>query len=360
MQFRVVPKITQFATWAEVVSSYAVGGSDLLITSRIIYDTFLGETPVGSVIIVEDFGTGEPTEDMIMAIRAAAAKKPYDRVVAVGGGSVIDIGKLLATGGWDNCQLLFQKKQTATREKQLLILPTTCGTGSEVTNISVSAFPKLGTKIGLADDALFANDAVLCAELISTLPMKVFMHSSIDALIHAIESYLSPKANAITSLFSESAIKTFVAGYRAILAGGAESRKSLLGDFILASTEAGIAFSNAGCGLIHAMSYPIGGNYHLPHGASNYEVMMAALRYYEKKAPGGRFASLLALTGPLDELEALIDALAPRTPMSEYGMGAAEAHDFALDVEKNQQRLLANCYVPTSVAEMEAIYNAIL
>ncbi len=360
-QFKVVPTITSLDTWAQFVQAFAVGGRDLLITDRIIYDTYLHGTAVGCVIIQDDFGAGEPDEDKILAILQKAAAASYDRVIAVGGGSVMDIGKLLAIRDFGGDLLpLFRKEITPCKEKKLLILPTTCGTGSEVTNISVSAFPKLNTKIGLADDALYADDAVLISELISTLPFSVFMHSSIDALIHAIESYLSPKASTLSRMFSADAIIQIVEGYRYILQNGQDSRSALLGTFLTASNNAGIAFSNAGCGLIHAMSYPIGGTYHLPHGASNYEVMIAALRFYVARPVDGRFDELLRLTGPLDQLQNLIESLSPRKPMREYGMTEKEAIAFAKDVEKNQQRLLANCYVKASVEDMAQIYREIL
>lgn len=358
--FKVVPKIQEFASVKAFAEAFEIGEKDLLITDRIIYESSLTDLPVGSVIIQSDYGNGEPDENKIMTIRAKAKEKEYDRVIAIGGGSVVDIGKLLATEGWNDCQKLFLKEQTPVRTKKLVILPTTCGTGSEVTNISVAAFPRLGTKIGLANDALYADDAVLCAELIASLPMKVFMHSSIDALIHAIESYLSPKANSLTEMFSLAAIRAILSGYRTLSEKGADARKDLLASFLLASCQAGIAFSNAGCGLIHAMSYPIGGTYHLPHGFSNYEVMIAALRFYEAKQPGGKFALLLKEIGSLDEMASLIDGLSPRVPMKEYGMTEKEAADFAVDVQKNQQRLLANCYVPASVEDMRKIYLELL
>lgn len=360
-QFKLLPTVTQLDTWKAFCDAFSVGENDLLITDSIIYEGYLKGTPVGHVILQNNYGKGEPSEEMISAIMADAAKARYDRVIGVGGGTVIDIAKLLTLAPFgDDLLPLFKKEIPAEKCKQLLLIPTTCGTGSEVTNISVVAFPQLNTKIGLACDALYADHAVLIEELLSTLPFGVFMHSSIDALIHAIESFLSPKANSLTKMFSREAIRAIVQGYRYILKNGADSRRELLGDFLLASTNAGIAFSNAGCGVIHAMSYPIGGTYHLPHGAANYEVMMAVLRFYEKKAPTGQFAELLSMVGSLDELEKLIDQLSPRKPMAEYGMGEKEAEAFAADVEKNQQRLLSNRYVPVTVADMSEIYKQIL
>lgn len=359
-KFRLVPVIDRFDRFSDFAGAYGIGSRDLLLTDRVIYETHLKGAPFGTVLVQDDFGTGEPTDEKIAAIRARLCPDTYDRVVAIGGGTVLDIAKLLATDGWDDCLRLFRRVQTPRKAKTLLLIPTTCGTGSEVTNISVAAFPALHTKIGLADDALYADCGILIAELLRGLPLRVFMHSSIDALIHAIEAYLSPQANPQTALFSARAVCDLLAGYRHMQANGTDSREALLGTFLQAANNAGIAFSNAGCGLIHAMSYPIGGTYHLPHGEANYEVMMAVLRFYETHAPDGRFASMLSLTGPLDALEALLASLCPRCPMAECGMTAAEARGFAADVLQNQKRLLANCYVPVAAPELEALYRAVL
>ena len=359
--FRIVPQVSSFSTWAECCKAFGIGEKDLLLTDGFLYHQFLENTPFAGVIIQDSFGPGEPSEEKITAIRKKAEEIDFRRVVAVGGGSVMDIAKLLAVSGWEDCLALFQKREVPRKDKPLLLIPTTCGTGSEITNISVAAFPALHTKIGLADDALYADHAVLVSELIAGLPMKVFMHSSIDALIHAMESYLSPKANAFTEIFSLKAIRTFLDGYRLLSENGPEARKELAEDFLTAASMAGIAFSNAGCGLIHAMSYPIGGTYHLPHGEANYEVMSAVLRYYRDNAADQTKLNILEeITGGFDALEQLVNGLCPRKPMGEFGMTSREASAFAADVIKNQQRLLTNCHIPTDEAAIEAIYNKII
>jgi len=356
--FRFVPRLHTADTLAGFLADFSVGEGDLIITDRCIYEPFFQNVAGPACIIQDDFGPGEPTESKIAAIAAAAAKISFDRVIAVGGGTVIDIGKLLALTGWTELLPLFRRETAPVRGKKLVIVPTTCGTGSELTNIAVVAFEQLHTKLGLAADELYADDAVLIPELLSGLPAKVFMHSSIDALIHAAESYLSPKANEFTRLFAAEAIRRITAGYRVLAEKGLEARSELLGEFLLASCFAGASFSNAGTGVVHAMSYPIGAAYHLPHGEANYETLFAALAFYKSKAPGGTLAALEALTGPFDELEALIGRLIRRRPLRELGMTAADAKSFAADVVANQQRLLANNYAPASAADIEAIFLA--
>ena len=195
------------------------------------------------------------------------------------------------------------------------------------------------------------------------------MHSSIDALIHAIESYLSPKANELSEMFSVKAMEMIVGGYMRMVEKGKEETNALAGTFLTASNYAGIAFSNAGCGLIHAMSYPIGNEYHIPHGESNYELMEAVLDFYAANQPGGKFASMCALLAKIigcpakeavSSLCRIIDSLIVRKPMAEFGMDRAKSAVYAKQVIEQQQRLLANAYVPVKAEEIETIYNHIL
>jgi len=133
-------------------------------------------------------------------------KGTYKRIIAIGGGTIIDIAKIFALKNVLPILDLYDGKIPPIKEKELILIPTTCGTGSEVTNISILSLISRGTKRGLAVDEMYADSAVLIPELMNSLPFPIFATSSIDALIHAIESSLSPKANESTRLF----------GYRAI------------------------------------------------------------------------------------------------------------------------------------------------
>lgn len=366
--FKVVPAIQTIETLNEFIKVFHVGKQDLIFTDRCLYQSYF-KTLGFTCIIQDDYGYGEPTDDKVNAIRADFMKYDCERVIAVGGGTVIDIAKLMVLADWTDCLPLFRKEIPAVRNKKLIIIPTTCGTGSEVTNISIVAFKSIDSKLGLAADALYADYAVLIPMLLEKLPLRVFMHSSIDALIHAVESYLSPKANEMTRLFSVSAMTTIIKGYQAIAENGIEPGKELLHDFLLASNFAGIAFSNAGCGLIHAMSYPISGEYHLTHGESNYELLIAVLSFYAEKKGEGALKELTGLfitlfdcneTEVITSLKKLIGQFIPRRPMKEFGMDELKAIEFATQVEKNQQRLLANSYIPVTVEDIVNIYKQIL
>lgn len=215
---------------------------------------------------------------------------------------------------------------------------------------------------------MFADQAVLIPELLKGLPFSVFATSSIDALIHAIESSLSPKASATTKLFGYQAIALGFS--RAIWPSGTRDRLPLplLSQFLLASNYAGIAFGNAGCAAVHALSYPLGAVYHVPHGESNYAMFTGVMKQYLAIRSDGAIAELNAFLAQLldcppeavyEALEDLLSCLLPKKALHEYGMQEHELAEFTDSVLANQQRLLQNNFVPLSREQIYAIYRSL-
>ncbi|MBQ3792308.1 MAG: iron-containing alcohol dehydrogenase, partial [Clostridia bacterium] len=203
--------------------------------------------------------------------------------------------------------------------------------------------------------------------LLKGLPHRVLMASSMDALIHAVESFLSPKSTATSRLFSTDAAERILRVYLAIREKGAEGADAE--ELLVAANHAGIAFSNAGCGQIHAMSYPIGGTFHLPHGESNHQLFLAVMDFYAEKdgdVPGTRLKELWDLFSRIlggdgkTPFRRLIEEVMERQPMRSFGMTEEQCAAFAETVNKTQKRLTSNAYVPVSVKEMEKIYLSIL
>lgn len=172
---------------------------------------------------------------------------------------MIDIAKVLSVSDGGSVDSLYDHKDSITKLHQLIIIPTTCGTGSEVTNISIINRTRLGVKMGLTSENMFADYAVLVPELLAKLPLKVFGASSIDALVHAVESSLSPKATVYTKLMGYKAIEMIITGYQKLVSEGMDKLPQYMGDFLTASNMAGFAFGTAGCAAVHALSYPLGG-----------------------------------------------------------------------------------------------------
>ena len=304
---------------------------------------------------------------MIDAIKKDASQYNYNRIVAVGGGTVIDICKVLVLGGEWTALDMFENKVPRYKEKTLFAVPTTCGTGTEVTNVSIASLIARNTKLGMAIPEIFPDYAIIIPDALATLPYKVFATSSIDALIHAVESYTSPKATVFTELFGEKAMELIINGYLHVKANGPDSWRDKANDFLTASTFAGISFGNAGCAAVHALAYPLGGIYHIPHGEANQLMFTAVYEAYKAKKPGGKLAKLEAYVGKLlgvpaekaiAELDNLLEVVLHRKALREYNIPESSLAEMAASVVKNQTRLTANNYVPFTEEEYLKIYQA--
>lgn len=365
--FRIVPQIAMYQRYEQFAAAFKIGKGDLLITNEYIFNAGMKDVKFeGEILFQERFGSGEPSNAMMDLLFHEARKQQYNRVIAVGGGTVIDMAKLLVLGGNAPTADYFNGKVPLVKEKQLILIPTTCGTGSEMTNISILEIKEQNTKKGLAVDALYADYSILIPELLKSLPYQFFATSSIDALIHAMESYVAPKSNKLTEVFANRAMEMIISGYQQIVEKGAECRHEMIEDFLLASAFAGIAFGNTGVGAVHALSYPLGGVYHVPHGEANQQLFTEVFKTYKKIKPLGKIEGLeLYLAGALnvplsrvwDELDNVLQKILPRKPLKEYGMKQNEIEIFADSVLKNQQRLLQNNYVELSRQQMIDIYS---
>lgn len=369
-QLMIRPTIHKFDTAKGFAEGFSLGKGDLILTNQYIYEPYFGSLGLScDVIYQEKYGSGEPSDDMAEAIYAdiyAPGKEAPKRIIAIGGGTILDLAKLYALKQTSPILDLYDGRIPVEKDKKLILVPTTCGTGSEMTNISILALNSRGTKKGLANDQMYADDAVLIPQLLEGLPDYVFSTSSIDALIHAIESSLSPKGNVYTRMFGYRAIEMIINGYKVIRDQGMEARKPLLADFMLASNYAGIAFGNAGCAAVHALSYPLGATYHVAHGESNYAMFTGVMKnYMELKTDGeiavrNRFLADL-LECPVryvyEELEKLLNVLIPKKALHEYGVTEAQLSEFADSVMENQGRLMANNFVPLDRERVYKIYR---
>lgn len=366
--FQIYPKIEIYPEFADFVKAHELGKDDLLVTNEFIYDGFKDLNLECAVIFQEKYGTGEPSNHMMDAMFADSRKKNFNRVVAVGGGSVLDVAKLMVLAGDASTLDYFDRKVPLVKCRDLILIPTTCGTGSEMTNISILEIKEQKTKKGLATDELFADIAVLIPGLLKSLPYQVFATSSIDALVHATESFVSPKSNPFSELFSVKAIEMIVKAYKEIAKNGKDARIPFMNDYMLASAYAGIAFGNTGVGAVHAMSYPLGGVYHVPHGEANQQMFTTVFKMYKKLQPAGKIEVLEAQLADLLEVstgevweafDGLLESVLPRKPLHQYGMTEEDIEGFSDSVIENQQRLLANNYTPLSRENMIEIYKSL-
>ena len=365
-QFVIHPSIWQYDTCQAFAQDFHLGPQDLLLTNEFLYTPYFAPLNLPCpVLFQEKYGLGEPSDEMVEAIYRDMPKE-VTRVIAVGGGGVLDIAKLLVLQHVTPILDLYDGKLPLQKARDLVLVPTTCGTGSEVTNISILALLSRRTKKGLAHESMFADQAVLIPELLKGLPFSVFATSSIDALIHAIESSLSPKASATTKLFGYQAIAWILKGYLAIRDQGPDARFPLLSQFLLASNYAGIAFGNAGCAAVHALSYPLGAVYHVPHGESNYAMFTGVLKNYLELRQDGEIAVMNEFLARLlgcgtqavyDRLEELLNQLLPKRSLHEYGVTRQDLRDFTHSVITGQVRLMDNSFVPLDETRVLKIYT---
>lgn len=364
-------QLNKFGTFKDFADEFCLGERDLIMTNEFIYKPFIEQLGLDSQIVFQEkFGAGEPSEEMLTDIFNALDPDSYDRIIAVGGGAIMDICKVLSLKRPSSVHDLYFKKFDVIPEKELVAIPTTCGTGSEVTNISVAIVKDENgntTKLGLVSDLLIPGSVCLIPELLKTLPYKPFASSAIDALIHAVESYLSPTRATMTSeLYGVKAMELILEGFRQIRDEGQDSRFGYLDEYVTASCYAGIAFLQAGCATVHAMSFPLGGTYHVPHGESNYALFGKVLEKYDAIMPDGKIAefkkTIARILGgtendAIGNLNALLETILHLKPLREYGFREEDIDIFTKSVIENQQRLVTNSYVPLTEELIRDIYS---
>lgn len=366
-QFEIRPAIYTMDTAEEFCKYFQVGKNDLIFVSEGTYERYLkGYTKDAAILHYRKYGSGEPTDLMVEGIYEEIKDLSYNRVIAIGGGTILDVAKLFALKEITPVTDLYDKKLPIEKAKELILVPTTCGTGSEVTNISILELTKKGTKMGLAVNELYADAAVLIPQLLENLPFSVFATSSIDALIHSIESFTSPKANEFTKMYSVKAMRMILKAYKEIAKKGKKAYTEYAGSLLLASTFAGIAFGNAGCAAVHAMSYPLGAKYHVPHGEANYAMFTGVYEAYMQLKPEGEIQKLNEILADqlqcdkadvYKELEALLGFLISHKHLSEYGMTKEDIEQFVDIVMTKQTRLMSNNYVELSEDVVKEIYE---
>ncbi|WP_019260933.1 4-hydroxybutyrate dehydrogenase [Gardnerella greenwoodii] len=368
-QLSIKPTIHKFENARDFAQEFKLGKGDLVITNQYIWEPYFGDLNLDcDVIFQEKYGKGEPSDAMVDAIVSDIHTTPK-RVIGIGGGTVLDISKVCALKQTSPLEDLVDGKIPAQKGADLILVPTTCGTGSEVTNVAVFSLTKRNTKKGLANDACYATDAVLIPELLKSLPDYVFATSSIDALTHSIESALSPIATELTKMFSYKACGLILQSYMRVVKEGSSAKSQVVSDLVSASLYAGIAFGNAGCGCVHAMAYPLGGTFHVAHGETNAALLTSVLRYYAKHDENsaentelsklfGFMANILECqkTDVLNKLDEVLNTILPKHKLHEYGMTEDMIQSWASSVVKEQQRLLKNSYMHMDESAIAEVY----
>jgi alcohol dehydrogenase class IV len=310
----------------------------------------------------------EIVADCVEMIRS---EKP-DLIIGFGGGSPIDIAKVSAvmTTNKGPISEYFGIDLVPQPGLPTLIIPTTAGTGSEVTPIAILSDHTEKLKKGIVSQYLFPSAALLDPELTRGLPAHVTAATGMDALIHAIESFTSKNATSISDMLARQAMQLISKNIRTAYADG--SNLAARSNMLEGSLLAGMAFCTAGVTAVHAFAYPIGAEFHIPHGVAN-SIMLVPVMEFNMFGNLTRFAEIAAILGEdtsgLDEREsaqAAVEAMRSLTVdlkipehLSDFGVREQDIPSLAEGVMK-VTRLLVNNPRELGQKDAEEIYRRVL
>ncbi|HWH84739.1 MAG TPA: iron-containing alcohol dehydrogenase [Burkholderiaceae bacterium] len=337
-----------------------------LVSSGVVDPALASLALAGLEVRVYSDVVADPPEHVVEAAAEAAREFGAEGIIGLGGGSSMDVAKLVAllAGGNERLAEVYGVGKARGPRLPLLLAPTTAGTGSEVTPISIVT-TGASEKKGVVSPTLLPDVALLDPELTWGLPPAVTAATGIDAMVHAIESYTSMNANnnPISRQLAREALRLMGGALETAVHDGRNPKARE--DMMLGSMLAGQAFANSPVGAVHALAYPLGGHYHVPHGLSNALMLPHVLRFnavsaaasYANLAPCA-FARLADLL-PAERAAALADELAglsarcglpPR--LRDVGIPRDALPMLAADAMR-QTRLLPNN--PREVGEADAL-----
>ena len=327
----------------------------------------------GVEYVVLDELPPEPTyaqaQKLVDQFKASGA----DFILAVGGGSVMDTAKLagiLATDAYGVKDLLDNPGMAVKCVKSVMV-PTTAGTGAEATPNAIVAVPEKEVKVGIVNPAMIADYVILDAVMIKNLPRKIAASTGVDALCHAIECFTSNKANPFSDLFALQALDMILNNIeKACDDPAAMAEKNAM---LLASFYAGVAITASGTTAVHALSYPLGGKYHIAHGVSNAMLLVPVMRFNESACrekfaaaydrcvhdAGGCATAEEKSAWIIRRLEEIVRHLDIPTSLAQFGV-PGEDLEVLVEAGMGVQRLLVNNMREVTPADARAIYTEIM
>ncbi len=320
---------------------------------------------------IQDRDTPEPATDVVERTAAVARECNCDVIIGVGGGSILDVSKmasaLLTNPG--KTEDYFGREKVPKRGKPTIIVPTTSGTGAEVTKHAIFLERASNVKKVVASSNLLPNVAIVDPLLSMTCPPAVTASSGIDAYIHAAEAFLSKNANTITDALALEAISIITKWLGPAFADGQDREARY--HMSLGSLMAGMVLNNSGTSLVHAMAYPVGGEHHTPHGVTLSALLIHCFDYVAVAKAEKMAALARAMGEPVDGLaprevvDRVLEAIhflikSVNLPASLTDLGISrettDIHQWAVEAHK-EQRLLTRSPRVLTVEDIELIYE---
>ena len=315
----------------------------------------------------------EPTYAQAQALVDAYKASGANFIVAVGGGSVMDTAKLssiLATEEYTIKDLL-DNPALGKKHVKTVMIPTTAGTGAEATPNAIVAVPEKELKVGIVNDEMIADYVILDAVMIKKLPRKIAAATGVDALCHAIECWTSNKANPFSDLFAMEALDLILNHIKP----ACDDPKAMdaKNKMQIASFLAGVAITASGTTAVHALSYPLGGKYHIAHGVSNAILLVPVMKFnepvcrnkfaqaYDRCVHGGHTCKTAEEKSSymIQWMEEIVKHLEIPTSLNEFGV-PSEDLDGLVKAGMEVTRLLVNNMREVTPDDARAIYQEIL
>lgn len=316
----------------------------------------------------------EPSYTAVQQLVDQFKKSGADMIVACGGGSVMDAAKLasvLVTDEYGVKELL-DEPGLAKKCVPIILIPTTAGTGAEVTPNSIVAVPEKELKVGIVNENMIADYVILDARMIKDLPHRIAAATGVDALAHCIECFTGNKANPFSDLYALEGLDLILNNIeKACTDPEAIMEKNCMQ---IAAYYGGLAITASGTTAVHALSYPLGGKYHIAHGISN-AILLAPVMRFNEPACQERFAVVYdrcchdevktcrtaaeKSAWIITKLDQIVDHLHIPKNLREFGVSESDL-DSLVDAGMQVQRLLVNNPRPVTPDDARAIYKQII
>lgn len=371
---KIVAGASSIKAISDIVTDYQAK-KVLLITDQGVWNAGLVQKPknllesAGVAVKIINTTPPEPNADQVSQIFETAKNSGCEMIIGLGGGSSMDVAKIVAimlTNAHSIRELLDGAKITK-RGIPTLMIPTTAGTGAEATPNAIFLVPEKELKIGIVSEKMLPNCIILDPELTVNLPKAITAATGMDALAHGIECYISKKANPFSDTFALKSINLISRSIRKAYNNGKDLAARQ--DMLLGAMFGGISIATSSTVAVHALSYPLGGKYHIPHGLSNAillpHVMKFTLDAAEEKFKDIAVAMELETAGlsarqaaekMIDNLYSLIYDLNLKVDLREKGIHESDIDSMA-EASLKVTRLLNNNPKPMNKDDIREIYK---